>query len=78
MLVFALSRFHRAIDPLRLSVGEFYARLVKGMLGTEGSRDASPSRPVPVFSALQPWLDKIKDPALACMTAQSVALGMTR
>lgn len=34
--------------------------------------------PAPVFSAVQPWLDKIKDPALACMTAQTVAAGMSR
>ncbi|CAM9342286.1 unnamed protein product, partial [Laminaria digitata] len=43
--------------------------------GTLG--DGTPA-PVPVFSALQPWLEKIKNPALACMTAQRVAAGMTR
>lgn len=71
-------------DPLGLGVGEFYSRLVTGMLtkGAPGDGPAVPegggSRPVPTFAALQPWLDKIKDPALACMTAQKVAAGMTR
>ncbi|CAN0368930.1 unnamed protein product, partial [Ectocarpus sp. 12 AP-2014] len=39
---------------------------------------ASPAGPVPTFSALQPWLEKIKNPALACTTAQRVAASMTR
>lgn len=79
-------------DPLGLGVGEFYSRLVTGMLTTASGRAAAkgdvvvanggtPSAGrgvVPTFSALQPWLEKIKDPALACMTAQRVAAGMTR
>lgn len=69
-------------DPLGLGVGEFYSRLVAGMLnkGTPlGNGDgASPAGPVPTFSALQPWLEKIKNPALACTTAQRVAASMTR
>lgn len=64
-------------DPLGLGVGEFYSRLVTGMLSTEKVGSHTPG-PVPTFSALQPWLDKIKDPALACMTAQRVAAGMAR
>lgn len=65
--------------PLRLSVSEFYARLVVGMLGngSRGGGESAPA-PTPVFSTLQPWLDKIKNSALACMTAQRVAAGMTR
>eukprot|EP00752_Nemacystus_decipiens_P005910 g5342.t1 len=71
-------------DPLGLGVGEFYSRLVAGMLtkggpgGGPGTRGEGGGRPIPTFAALQPWLDKIKDPALACMTAQRVAAGMTR
>ncbi len=70
-------------DPLGLSVGEFYSRLVTGMLtkGTLGDGPGTPEgrpRPVPTFAALRPWLDKIKDPALACLTAQRVAAGMAR
>ncbi|CAM9561470.1 unnamed protein product, partial [Ectocarpus sp. 8 AP-2014] len=69
-------------DPLGLGVGEFYSRLVAGMLnkGTPlGDGDgASPPGPVPTFSTLQPWLEKIKNPALACTTAQRVAASMTR
>ena len=60
-----------------LSVGEFYSRLVKGMLNPGTLADGTPC-PVPVFSSLQPWLDKINAPALACMTAQVVAMGMSR
>lgn len=65
--------------PLRLSVSEFYARLVVGMLGNgfRGGGEGAPA-PTPVFSTLQPWLDKIKNSALACMTAQRVAAGMMR
>lgn len=65
-------------DPLGLGVGEFYSRLVTGMLRTGTAGNHPPGLPVPTFSALQPWLDKIKDPALACMTAQRVAAGMAR
>ncbi|CAM9795603.1 unnamed protein product [Ascophyllum nodosum] len=64
-------------DPLGLSVGEFYSRLVKGMLNPGKLEDGTPG-PAPVFSALRPWLDKINAPALACMTAQTVAVGMSR
>lgn len=69
----------RQQGPLRLGVGEFYARLVLSMLenGSRGSSAAVQSPP-PVFSVLQPWLEKIKDPELACMTAQRVAAGMIR
>lgn len=67
-------------EPLRLGVGEFYARLVMGMLKGGGDRGGAGSTPgpAPVFSALQPWLEKIKSPVLACLTAQTVATGMTR
>lgn len=66
-------------EPLRLEVGEFYARLVKGMLKPRGGQNGTdPAAPAPVFSTLKPWLDKIKNPALACMTAQTVAAGMCR
>lgn len=64
-------------DPLGLSVGEFYSRLVKNMLDAGTLGDGAPG-PIPVFSVLKTWIDKIESPALACMTAQSVAVGMTR
>lgn len=81
-----LNETKRNADPLGLGVGEFYSRLVTGMLTKaapgEGNGPSTPegggSRPVPTFAALQPWLYKIKDPALACTTAQRVAAGMTR
>lgn len=64
-----------ASGPLRLSVGEFYSRLVLSMLHAgEKSAIMAP----PAFSHLQPWLGKINEPALACMTAQRVAAGVTR
>lgn len=70
----------QTLEPLRLGVGEFYARLVKGMLKAGEGRDgaASAPSPAPVFSTLQSWLEKIKSPVLACLTAQTVAAGMTR